>query len=164
MLLRIVSVILQRKLKVKNLFSHAKLFGHAETLSSSSVEAFFQVNGLHVITLHWTESFLQGNIISDQENPSILWNPKVQYHIHKIPQLAPVMSQTNPVYSLPTYFRTLRGVQIKITSFRTHSNFVTAATRKTFDSKCCYVEINYYQTTRVSTHSHFVSKLSMAWA
>jgi hypothetical protein len=45
-----------------------------------------------------------------QELHSNLWNPKVQYHVHKSPPLVPILSKINPIHTIPSY--PLRSVSI----------------------------------------------------
>jgi hypothetical protein len=43
------------------------------------------------------------NCAAPQELPSILWNPKVQYSVHKSPPLVSILSHIHPIHSIPSY-------------------------------------------------------------
>jgi hypothetical protein len=44
----------------------------------------------------------------NQEILKILWNTKVHYRVHTGPPLPDILSQIIPIYSLPSYFITIR--------------------------------------------------------
>jgi len=46
----------------------------------------------------------KSNNFSASKIPRIVWNPKVNYRIHKSTPLVYVLNQTHKIYILPTYF------------------------------------------------------------
>jgi hypothetical protein len=47
---------------------------------------------------------LEGNSCWASQNLPFLWNPMVHYHVHMNPPLVPILSQINPLHSLPLCF------------------------------------------------------------
>jgi hypothetical protein len=43
------------------------------------------------------------NCADPQEPPSILWNPEVQYRVHKSLPLVPILSHIHRIHSIPSY-------------------------------------------------------------
>jgi hypothetical protein len=46
--------------------------------------------------------------MADKEIPSLFWNPKVHYCVHSNPPVVPILSQMNPVYTVPLYLFEIR--------------------------------------------------------
>jgi hypothetical protein len=53
-------------------------------------------------------SWKTDNHSTNRDIPSILWNPKLHYHVHKSPPLDSALNQINPVHLLPSYFSKTR--------------------------------------------------------
>jgi hypothetical protein len=58
---------------------------------------------LTYLLMELSPSWEAANCATTQELPSILWNPKVHHRVHKSPPLVPILSQIDPVHTIPSY-------------------------------------------------------------
>ena len=76
--------------------------------------------------------------------PHILWSPKLHFPVHKSLPFVPIMSQMNPVHSLPSYFFNIHfNTSISLPSMPWSSKWSPSG----FPSKTLYAFLFFLQAT-----------------
>jgi hypothetical protein len=79
---------------------------------------------IHTHITHGAEPFLRSSQLRghSRNNPSILWKPKVHYHVHKSPPTVPILSQTNPIHTIPPYLSENLSIHTHTNKIQKHGN------------------------------------------
>jgi hypothetical protein len=81
---------------------------------------------------NWLTNFMElrlpceaANCAATQRLHSILWNPKVHYSVHKSPSVVPILSQIDPVHTIPPISILSTHICLGLPSDLFHSGFPT---------------------------------------
>jgi hypothetical protein len=68
--------------------------------SVCEIRRVYEFNSLTHSLMELSRFLEAANYAATQELPSILWNPKVHYRVHKSPLLVPILSQIDPIHPI----------------------------------------------------------------